>query len=320
MSALVQYAAPATEPLTIAEVMRHCQIDASNQEPAPGVLTCALASPAVAGNVDNGAHRYLATFVTADGETQAGTVSAAVTVADKTVNGKVALSAIPLGGSLVTARKLYRTAAAGGSTYLLLATLADNTTTTYTDNIADSALGAGAPSVNSTADPDLTRLIVAARVSAERITRRALVTQTWDLFLDAFPGWELGVPKPPLQSVSSISYVDTNGTAQTLASDQYLVDIKGEPGRITPAYGLTWPSTRAQNNAVTVRFVAGYGAAGAVPDGIKNWMLLRIRQLYDNRGPTIAGAGAAIAEFPRSFVDGLLDDFVVLNFGWAAEC
>lgn len=316
MSALVQYAAPTTEPLTIAEVMRHVQLDQSNQEPAPGAIIATLAGTPIAGNVDDGAHRYLATFVTADGETQAGTVSGAVTVADKSINGKVELTAIPIGGSLVTSRNLYRTVAAG-STYLLLATLANNTATTYTDNITDASLGAEAPSTNSTSDPDLTRLIISARVTAERITRRALITQTWDLFLDAFPAWKLGVPKPNLQSVTSITYVDTDGVSQTLDTDQYLVDIKSEPGRITPAYGLIWPSTRAQSNAVTVRFVAGYGAAAAVPDGVKNWMLVRIKQMWDNRAATITGS--AIAEFQHAFVDGLLDDFVALDYGWAAD-
>jgi uncharacterized phiE125 gp8 family phage protein len=293
--------------------MRHCQIDASNQEPAPGAITAALAGTPIAGNVDNGAHRYLATFVTADGETQAGTVSAAVTVADKTVNGKVSLTAIPLGGSLVTSRKLYRTAA-GGSTYLLLATLANNTATTYTDNIADSSLGAGAPATNTTSDPDLTRLIIQARRAAERKTRCALITQTWDLSLDAFPSWELRVPKPPLQSVTSITYVDTDGVTQTLAADQYLVDIKSQPGLITPAYGLVWPSTRAQSNAVTIRFICGFGAAATVSDETKQWMLVRIKHQYDNRGPNATGI---ITDFPRPFVDGLLDGDEVLDFGWA---
>lgn len=313
MSALVQFTAPATEPITIAEVLVHCRIDSSNVEPAPGIITAALASTPIAGNVDNGAHRYLCTFLTADGETQAGTVSAVVTVADKTVNGKVSLTAIPLGGALVTSRKIYRTAG-GGSTYLLLATLANNTATTYTDNIADASLGPGAPSTNTTDDPDLTRLIIGARHAAERKTRCALITQTWDLSLDGFPSWELRIPKPPLQSVTSITYVDTDGTTQTLAASAYTVDIKSQPGRITPAYGLVWPVTRYQVNAVTVRFVCGFGAAAAVSDETKQWMLVRIKHQYDNRGPNAAGQ---ITEFPHSFVDGLLDGDEVIDFGWA---
>lgn len=308
MSAYVISTPPATEPVTVAEVMAHCRIDAENQEPAPGAVTAALAGSG-AGNVDNGAHRYRVTFVTAGGETQGGEVSAAVTVADKTANGKVSLTAIPLGGSLVTTRKIYRTAA-GGSTYLLLATIADNTTTTYTDNIADSSLGAEAPGTNTTGDPLLNMLIKSARQSAETLLGRYLITQTVDLYLDDFPGWEIRLP--PLQSVSAITYVDQNGDTQTVAASDYLVDAVSVPARITPAYGKTWPAPRQQNNAAKVRFVAGYGAASAVPDCVKNWMLMRIKQLHDQRDQV--NVGNIVNEFPRSYVDGLLDSEKVWGY------
>ena len=315
MSSLTLYAAPAVEPLTVAEVIQRARIDSMNQEVPPSAPTVALAAPAVAGNVTAGAHRYTISFLTADGETQAGGVSAAVTVVDSAVNGKVELSAIPLGGSLVTSRKIYRTAAAG-STYLLLATLTNNTATTYTDNIADASLGAQAPTVNTTGDPELNALIRTARVAAEGYTRRALVTQTWDLKLDYFPRWTINVPKPTLQSVTSITYVDTDGTTQTLAADQYLVDTSSTPARITPAFGLVWPITRWQNNAVTVRFVAGYGLAAAVPDGIKTWMLIRIKHLFDNPDAVVIGARSQVAAMPRALVDGILDEYTVPDFNW----
>lgn len=298
----VVYSAPATEPVTVAEVMAHARIDADNQEPAPGVLTCALAG-AGAGNVENGAHRYVVTFVTAAGETQAGDISAAVTIADKSVNGKVSLSAIPIGGSLVTSRKIYRTAAAG-SAYLLLTTLADNTTTTYTDNTADASLGAEAPGTNSTGDPILNILIAAARQHAETLLKRYLITQTIDYYMDCFDSWEIKLP--PLQSVTAITYVDTDGVTQTIDAADYLVDAVSVPARITPAYGEVWPTTRYQNNAVKIRFIAGYGSASAVPQCIKNWMLLRIKQIYDQQGMVNVGNGS-VTEFPYSLVDGLLD-------------
>lgn len=301
MTSLVVYSAPATEPVTIAEVMARCQIDASNQEPAPGIITAALALTPIAGNVDNGAHRYLCTFVTADGETQAGDVSASITVTDKTTNGKVSLTAIPIGGALVTSRKIYRTVAAG-STYLLLATIADNTTTTYTDNIADASLGAEAPSTNSTSDPILSMLIKSARQHAEMLLGRYLITQTIDLYMDCFPYWEITLP--PLQSVSAITYVDADGVTQTITAADYLVDSTSTPARITPAYGKEWPTPREQNNAVKVRFIAGYGAASAVPECIKTWLLMRIKQIYDQQGFINAGS---ITEFPHSYVDGILD-------------
>jgi hypothetical protein len=108
-------------------------------EPAPGAPTAVLAGVG-AGNVDNGTHRYRVVFVTALGSTEPGPPTANVTVTDKTTNGQVSITAIPTGSSYVTARKIYRTKA-NGIFYYLLATINDNTTTTYTDNTADASLG-----------------------------------------------------------------------------------------------------------------------------------------------------------------------------------
>jgi len=108
---------------------------------APTACTGALAG-AGAGNVDDGVHIYKVTSVSDIGETELGTASNTVTVVDKAADGQVSLTGIPTGTSgVVTSRKVYRTKA-GGSTYWLLTTIADNTTTTYTDNTADAGLGA----------------------------------------------------------------------------------------------------------------------------------------------------------------------------------
>jgi len=318
-SSLSLVAAPAVEPITVLEAKRHLRLDTSDGEPAPAAPTVALAGVG-AGNVDNGAHRYLVTFVTADGETDAGVLSAVVTVADKTTNGKTQVSAIPVGGAAVTARKLYRTVA-GGAVALFLATIADNTTTTYLDNTADSALGVQAPTTNTTVDPTIVMVISAARERAEAFTGRQLITATWDLVLDEFPcglqPYELGahwthdrvgnmfldIPKPPLQSITTITYVDTAGQSQTWSSSNYLVDAPSGPrcrrGRVAPAYGVVWPFTQAQIKAATVRFVAGYGATGAsVPALLRQALLMDLSALYEHRGddggvvPLPAGAAS----------------------------
>jgi uncharacterized phiE125 gp8 family phage protein len=320
MSQVVISTAPTIEPFTVADVVDHLRLDESNYELPPSAVTAALASPAAPGNVDNGAHRYLATFVTADGETQAGTASAAVTVADKTVNGQVMLTAIPLGGAQVTSRKLYRTLA-GGSTYYLLATIANNTATTYTDNIADASLGAEAPSTNTTLDQLLARFIRTARQMAETATRRALITQTLDLYLDSFPFWEVTLPRPKLQSVTSITYVDDNGVTQTLDTSLYLVDTTTEPARITPAFGEVWPTTRWQTNAVRIRYVAGYGAtAASVPECVKDWMLFQINTMWNTRQKfTISTGRAALTQIPNDYIDGLLAGETVVDFNWGVS-
>jgi hypothetical protein len=60
----------------------------------------------------------------------------------------VALSGLPIGTALVTARKLYRTASYG-TQLKLLATIANNTATTYTDTKADATLGPAPPATNT---------------------------------------------------------------------------------------------------------------------------------------------------------------------------
>jgi uncharacterized phiE125 gp8 family phage protein len=300
---LVQVTPPTLEPLTLAEVRAHLRLDASDVEPAPDAPTVALAG-AGAGGVTAGAHRYRVTFVTADGETDGGTVSSIVTVADAAVNGKVAVSAIPVGGAAVTARKLYRTAAAG-TTYLLLATIADNTTTTYTDTTADGSLGVGVPATNTTGDPTLSALIVTAREYVEMVTRRALLRQSWRLTLDCFPWCDtISLPRPPLISVESITYVDTAGATQTMSAADYAVDLTGLVGRVMLNYGLYWPTARPQRNAVTINFTAGFGsAASSVPRSIGQAMKLLVGHWYTNR--EVVSLGRAVADIPMG-VDALL--------------
>jgi hypothetical protein len=63
---------------------------------------------------------------------------------------QVSLSSIAAGPTGTTSRKIYRTAV-NGTQPKLLATLADNTTTTYTDSTPDASLGANAPTSDTSA-------------------------------------------------------------------------------------------------------------------------------------------------------------------------
>jgi hypothetical protein len=112
----------------------------------PGAATAALAG-AGAGNVDNGTHSWKVTLVGPGGESPAGTGSNQINVANKAANGQISLTAIPVGAALtgVTSRNIYRTVAGDAGNYKLVGSIADNVTTTYTDNIADASLGGIAP-------------------------------------------------------------------------------------------------------------------------------------------------------------------------------
>lgn len=144
----------------------------------------------------------------------------------------------------------------------------------------------------------LNRLIKTGRRWCEGFLSQVMVNTTFDLTLDEFPAFEIAVPRCPLVSVTSITYLDSAGTSTTFAAASYIVDTKSKPSRITPAWGVAWPGTRGIINSVTVRFVAGYGAAAtAVPDEWKQAVLLLAGHWYENREGSLVGTISKEIEF-----------------------
>lgn len=127
--------------------------------------------------------------------------------------------------------------------------------------------------------------IKAARIYCEGYQNRAYCTQTWELWLDSFPRTNiLEIPLPPLQSITSIKYFDTANEEATFPAASYFVDIKSSPGRVCLNSGYSWPSVALRAiNGVCVTFEAGYGGTEAVPQSVKQAMLLLIGHWYENR-------------------------------------
>lgn len=162
-------------------------------------------------------------------------------------------------------------------------------------------------------------LITAARLVCETELRRAFISQTWETYLDYWPwpgqspgtgamGFYRGsyipqiqgypytpwstiqIDNPNLISVTSISYIDVDGTVQTLDPSKYQVEL-GAPGRIHPAYGTTWPPIRCMPGAITVNYLAGYGTAATdVPPCIAVAIKMMVAELYENREMTAVQA------------------------------
>lgn len=136
--------------------------------------------------------------------------------------------------------------------------------------------------LTTTADDALiTSLITPARVFAEKVTRKSLVSKGYSLSLDRFP-WPhepLILPVPPVSAVTSITYFDETGTLQTLDPSEYVVGLAQLPAVIIPTPGTVFPPTwRAPGLAtVTVAFTAG-PASGALQIDIST-ALEGIRQL-----------------------------------------
>ena len=152
--------------------------------------------------------------------------------------------------------------------------------------------------VDITDDEDLiTDLIKGARELAEVATNRQFLDATWQLKLDSFPvagkpglvidaDGSIRLPRAPVLTATqvAITYIDSAGASQTLATTVYGVDLASEPGRVYLLYNQTWPATRGQKRAVTITYHAGYGTTSAsVPETARNLVRLMVGDAYENR-------------------------------------
>jgi uncharacterized phiE125 gp8 family phage protein len=111
----------------------------------------------------------------------------------------------------------------------------------------------------------------------------AMVTQTWRLTLDGFPCQNFAMPLGPVRSISSITYVDTAGTTQTLAAEAYTLLTDADPEILSPVYGTTWPACRAVPGAFKITFSAGFGDPADVPADLRQAVYMMAAHWYHDR-------------------------------------
>lgn len=183
--------------------------------------------------------------------------------------------------------------------------------------ITASAAKARTPALASLTDAQVEALIAVATMSAQETLGRAIGVQTWDWKPDV-SGWVfqdypcyrpywvnngvywahfIELPLPPLVSVTSVSYLDSDGDTQTWAADQYRVSGIGGKGRISLADGASWPTLGAYPEALTIRFQAGYAT---VPEPIIQAILLEAANLSSMMSSTTGGG-----ELRRVVIEGM---------------
>jgi uncharacterized phiE125 gp8 family phage protein len=128
--------------------------------------------------------------------------------------------------------------------------------------------------------------VTAATERVETLTRLQLITATRTLTLDRFPDDWIRVPRPPLQSVTHVKYIDGTGVQQTWSSALYVVDVNSKPGRICPIPNEPWPTIEAgRREAVEVEYKCGFGDAAT---DVESWLLIELKRiaqgLYKSRG------------------------------------
>lgn len=136
-------------------------------------------------------------------------------------------------------------------------------------------------------DDKITRLVKAATADVERHTRRALITQSWRLTLREFRP-RIYLPRPNLQSITSIVYVNDDGDEITLNNALYQVSTDAKPGYVEPAYNESWPSVRPETiDAIQITYVAGFGNTYSdVPAEFQNAIYELTAFRFMNRGDT----------------------------------
>lgn len=160
-------------------------------------------------------------------------------------------------------------------------------------------------------DAAIMALVRAAVEQCEQFTGRALMTQVWSLFRDAWPGrlveplWEgvrigadlatparaVELPKPPLQSVVHVKTYDESDVGTVWSSGSYFVDTASEPGRLVARTGQVFPTTIRASNGIEIQFSAGYGSNPAdVPQDLTSGLLRLVAHLYERRGDDPADA------------------------------
>lgn len=141
---------------------------------------------------------------------------------------------------------------------------------------------------NSTEDTLIDDCVKAATEFCQDETGRQYLTASYSLRLRGWWQGALILPKPPFRSVSSISYIDTAGTTQTLASTYYetFAPLKG-PGQITRLPFQVWPVHQSDREyPVIIAFSAGYGTATDIPKRTRQAILMATAWFYDHRDPS----------------------------------
>jgi len=141
-------------------------------------------------------------------------------------------------------------------------------------------------------DDHIDTLIATATDKVEQFLHRRLITQTWYLYLQAWPGeTNIILPFGKLQSVTAVKYTDEDGNESTWSSSEYIVDIDTDPGEIVLGYNESYPDdTLYPSNPIEIEFKCGYGDDGSDVDSmIRHAIKTAISDLYENRETEFLG-------------------------------
>ena len=150
-------------------------------------------------------------------------------------------------------------------------------------------------------------LISAAREMIESEIRGPIINTGYTSVFEDFPTTrELVLPRSPLVSVASVTYVNSASATITLsASTDYIVKSFNGMGRILLRDTASWPRDihAGPEGVVTVVYTAGYGTTAAeVPVSLRHAQLLQIATLFEFRNTLSPGTITLVPEVIKRLV------------------
>lgn len=176
-------------------------------------------------------------------------------------------------------------------------------------------------------DEFLDRLIIEARQELEDISGLALLSQTWQMTLDSWPGhrdqwWdgvrqlaiteidggpqnEIEIIRYPIISIDTINVYDRSDVVSAVTiADTFDIDITSRPGRIALQPGAVWPIATRSIKAIEINYTAGYGTSVSdVPTPLARAIRNMAAYMYDHRGSGCDGDEAYSMSGAKAIVE-----------------
>ncbi len=134
-------------------------------------------------------------------------------------------------------------------------------------------------------DTYISTLIIAARRQIEARTGLRLITQGWSLFRDCWPMQaDLSLELPHVSAINDILVYGDDDTAATYDAAHYYLDAVSKPSRAVLRQDRLPPMPGRKVNGIEVKFTVGFGAAIAVPQELKQAILILLAHWFDHRG------------------------------------
>lgn len=168
-------------------------------------------------------------------------------------------------------------------------------------------------------DAKLARLIRAAVNKIDSPTGwlgRSLITRKLRLTLDAPPGRVVYLPWPPTTEIKKISYRNTSDVITTIYDADagppitdtigLKSDLTKEPAVIWPDDNIGWPSDiKGGPDSIRFDYLTGYADADAVPEVIREWLLMSIGDMYRDRETTVLAVSSTRLSHADRMLDGM---------------